>query len=383
MSKNIAIVGGGCAGLACAIQLTKKNIPFKLFEASHELGGRVGSYHRKQLIVDKGFQVFLPSYSTAKKLLNYKSLDLCYYPRGATIITENGNEWFGLNYPKQFQSNSKVRTQWKDFLQLGVDVFFGSCIPKSPNQPSIDHFQKKYSNEFSTNFLIPFFRGVFLDPSCEKSSNQFQYYLHNFFKGGAAIPKYGMKEIPAQLAQQIPSDCIELNANVTALYDNQLIINNTSHEFKHIILATDLSTTYNLIDQPLPINPWLKVHNFILAKKSPTTLAPLTLVSKASPISHFNIPTLVSDALAPSGTHYMNVTTFENCDPKKIETEIHELTNERDWSFVWHDTIKKALPRYQLTPQISSPYVSLCGDWTTHRPSIEGALYSGTHVKRY
>ena len=81
MSKKVAIVGGGCAGLACAIQLTKKNIPFKLFESSHELGGRVGSYHRKQLIVDKGFQVFLPSYSTAKKLLNYKS----FYKLSITI----------------------------------------------------------------------------------------------------------------------------------------------------------------------------------------------------------------------------------------------------------------------------------------------------------
>ena len=97
MKKEIAIIGGGLAGLACAVELTKKNISFKLFEKESFLGGRVHTYERKRLHIDRGFQVFLPSYKMAKKLLNYEALDLCYYPSGAAIIENNARKWFGIS----------------------------------------------------------------------------------------------------------------------------------------------------------------------------------------------------------------------------------------------------------------------------------------------
>ncbi|RAP25018.1 hypothetical protein DID73_00505 [Candidatus Marinamargulisbacteria bacterium SCGC AG-343-K17] len=381
MGREIAIIGGGLAGLSCAIGLQELGIPFKLFEASNELGGRVGSYKRKQLIVDKGFQVFLPHYKTSQQLLDISKLDLCYYPSGATIITNDGPKWFGYNYPEKLKTGKKVDARWTDYIQLGIDVLRGISRPRKPGSQCIDHFKKNYSESFSSEFLEPFFRGVFLDPSCEKSVRQFQYYLHCFFRKGAAIPKLGINEIPKQLVRKIQPSAIEMDSPISKIESNKLWINNKEHKFQHIVIATDFSTCYKLLKIPEPTNPWSHVTNYILAKRADTQLSPLILNTTTSPISHINIPTLISKHLAPDNTHYMNVSTFNEDDPKAIEQEVHKLTGETDWNFVWHNTIHKALPKYHhLVPNILNDQISICGDWTNF-PSIEGAIESGYRFK--
>ncbi len=383
MGSEIAIVGGGLAGLACAVNFERWGIPYKLFEASTRAGGRVESYTRKQLIVDRGFQVFLPHYKVSRQFLSLPELELCYYPSGASIATEDGRQWFGhpLNYPKELRVGKKVSASLRDYLQLGLDVLKGIKHPVGPQEQCIDHFNQMFSTTFSSTFLKPFFRGVFLDPNFEKSINQYQYYLHCFFRKGAAIPKRGMQAIPDQLLQQLSKGTIEYDARVTKIEENQLTINNQTKRFKHICIATDFSTAYKLLQLPEPMNPWCSVSNYIFAKKSPTKLAPLTLVASDRLVSHINIPTLVSSDLAPKGTHYMNVSSFSKASPKEIERDVHAITKESDWQFVWHDSIDKALPKFQLSPQISNDHISICGDWTTF-PSIEGAFRSGQAISK-
>ena len=38
--KKVAVIGGGYAGLACAVELTRGGAQVTLFERSHTLGGR-------------------------------------------------------------------------------------------------------------------------------------------------------------------------------------------------------------------------------------------------------------------------------------------------------------------------------------------------------
>lgn len=380
MGSDIAIVGGGLAGLSCAIWLNQLGIDFTLYEASDTLGGRIASYKRKQLIVDKGFQVLLPHYNLTRQLLDYSSLNLCHYPRGATIITQDGPQWFGHQYPDQYKSGPKLTAKWSDYLQLGFDTFKGIQKPTRSSEICQDYFKNNYSEPFNRQFLTPFFRGVFLDPACLKSVSQFQYYLHCFFRKGAAIPEKGMVKIIEQLEAQIPSERIQKNSPITHIKNNQCIINDHPQTFKHIVIATDFSTCFKLLNIPEPAHGWHHVHNYILAKKNPTQLAPLILNAKKSPISHMNIPTLVSSQLAPEGTHYMNVSTFSKEPPKAIESEVHKITGEKDWNFVWEDTIQNALPSYRLTPTISNPNVTVIGDWTQF-PSIEGAITSAHRFK--
>ena len=39
--RDVLIVGGGIAGLSCALELTKQQISCRIFEASDRIGGRV------------------------------------------------------------------------------------------------------------------------------------------------------------------------------------------------------------------------------------------------------------------------------------------------------------------------------------------------------
>ncbi|MBV8831515.1 MAG: NAD(P)-binding protein, partial [Acidobacteriaceae bacterium] len=41
MSKQVAIVGAGLAGLACALRLKQRGVQARIFEATDRVGGRV------------------------------------------------------------------------------------------------------------------------------------------------------------------------------------------------------------------------------------------------------------------------------------------------------------------------------------------------------
>ena len=383
MKKEVAIVGGGLAGLACAIQLEKLNINYKLFESSNKVGGRIETYQRKNLNLDRGFQILLPSFGICKQLLDYDKLNLKYYPKGANLLTKEGNEWFGLPiaFPKKYQRGTKLSPTLNDYVLLGVDVIKGFKNPKENSFKNNACFIERYSHNFSEKFLQPFFRGVFLNQDWESNYKRFRYYLNCFLKNGAAVPELGMQEIPKQLLEQCNSESILLEQKVEKITDNKIISNKKEYNFDYIVCATDMSNFYKLINQPEPKNQWNVEWNYVLIKKGSTNLGPLNLVSKPSIVSHFNIPTLISSKMAPANVHAMIVNSAEKHQPHEIEKEIHQLTNEREWTFVWEDHIPKATPKTTLTPKISNDHINICGDWTSYA-SIEGALSSGSKTAK-
>lgn len=57
-SKNIAIIGSGVAGLACAVRLASKGHQVSVFEKSNELGGKMGQLESKGYRFDTGPSLF-------------------------------------------------------------------------------------------------------------------------------------------------------------------------------------------------------------------------------------------------------------------------------------------------------------------------------------
>lgn len=69
LSPHVAIIGGGCAGLSTACQLTQYGIPVTLYESSHQLGGRARGLTWNGLRLDNGQHILLGAYEATLALL--------------------------------------------------------------------------------------------------------------------------------------------------------------------------------------------------------------------------------------------------------------------------------------------------------------------------
>ena len=67
--NRVAIVGGGWAGLACAVDLAGHGLPVTLFEASKHLGGRARRVDWGGIAIDNGQHILIGAYRETLRLL--------------------------------------------------------------------------------------------------------------------------------------------------------------------------------------------------------------------------------------------------------------------------------------------------------------------------
>ncbi|MDH5183106.1 MAG: hydroxysqualene dehydroxylase HpnE [Gammaproteobacteria bacterium] len=79
MKPSAIVVGGGWAGLSCAVELVDNGFQVTVLEASPELGGRARSVHFTDLRVDNGQHLLIGAYRKTLNILNkmgHKETDL-------------------------------------------------------------------------------------------------------------------------------------------------------------------------------------------------------------------------------------------------------------------------------------------------------------------
>ena len=74
-APHVAVIGGGCAGLAAAARLAEAGIPITLFEAASQLGGRARGLSWKGLQLDNGQHILLGAYSETLALMRLVGID--------------------------------------------------------------------------------------------------------------------------------------------------------------------------------------------------------------------------------------------------------------------------------------------------------------------
>lgn len=250
-SVDVIIVGAGIAGLTAAKLAKQKGKSILLLEASDGVGGRVRTDHKDGFLLDRGFQVLLTSYPTAKQILNYQKLDLKSFKPGALVHKTNKNYRIAdpLRDPLLLFTTllSPVGT-FKDkllLLQLKIKLKFTSVdeIFNRKETSTQDYLQNVgFSNKFIENFFRPFFSGIFLEQGLTTSSRLLEFLFKMFSEGAATVPAQGMGKISEQLAENLLPDELILNESVTAI-DGTTVTTKSGQTFtaKAIILATDLS----------------------------------------------------------------------------------------------------------------------------------------------
>jgi monoamine oxidase len=100
MKTQVAIIGGGLAGLALARRLDQSGIDFQLFEARSRFGGRIAALHTPTGVVDLGPSWFWPGQPRMAALLKALGLnDFAQYARGDQCFEdETGKVHRGMGF---------------------------------------------------------------------------------------------------------------------------------------------------------------------------------------------------------------------------------------------------------------------------------------------
>jgi phytoene dehydrogenase-like protein len=402
----VVIVGAGVAGLSCARYLQEKGIASTVLEAGDAVGGRVRTDRIEGFLLDRGFQVFLTSYSESKRLLNYEALQLQNFRSGAII--RDRNRFIELKNPLKeplaaFSALAAPVGSLGDKMkvaQLGLKLI-GMPDEKILAQPAVRtiDFLREYgwSEKMIRVFFKPFFGGVFLERELATASNFFQFVFKQFAIGDAALPAKGIQAIPDQIASTLPKECVRTNTEVLRIAGKTIYLpGGETLQPRTLVLAVDEAAVVTLMGKEKPVTPQAfntTTCTYFAADQSPIQKRLLTLnPNDASVVHNLCVPSDVAPSYAPEGKALISVSTQGKAPltdkelTEKIRQELSGWYGEsvQKWRHLKTYRISCALPQYQpgstqVLPLQLSDHLYRCGDYTQY-PSLNAAIASGRHV---
>lgn len=389
MTSKIGIIGAGLSGLACAQELIAKGHEVTIFDKSSEVGGRVKTDVVDGFLLDHGFQVYLPSYPTGKKLFNYKSLELKSFGVGAWL--KSGTEVFSCfsdpirNPMSFFKVLSSDKALLKDkILMLKLKISALSEMKKEKaRERSCLEFLKDYgfSDLVIESFFRPFFAGVFLEEDLNTSSHYFLYLFDKFSKSRASVPASGMADLVKDLMFKMPDVKIKLNTEVSSYDDKAILAGAETFEFDRVVVAGALLNVGSEIKFNSVTTYYFKTQSRKFKSKY------LYLCNKdKKDVNHVACMTAVSEDYAPKGWELFSVNIIgeSTLSEGDVLLDLEDWFGKAElscWSFLKKYTLKKALPVDTSfgKQERKRNGVYFCGDYM-ESPSIEGALSSGVKL---
>lgn len=205
---QVAVVGGGLAGLTAARHLHRAGFDAHVFDPLDEPGGRVRTEVVDGHLCDVGFQVLLTGYPAVREELDLPALRLHGFEPGAVVVRDAKQ----YSLPDPFRSPDrwieaflfplatlldKVRTR---ALRRRLIRTEPSALFRDPEQMAAAWLRDQgFGERFLSTFWIPFFSAVFLDPPLEVSSRLFQFVFRSIAAGEIALPERGMGEVARQI----------------------------------------------------------------------------------------------------------------------------------------------------------------------------------------
>ncbi|MAS96920.1 MAG: hypothetical protein CMO55_27330 [Verrucomicrobiales bacterium] len=390
------VIGAGLSGLSCAVQLHENGLRVLVVDAADAVGGRVRTDSHDGFLMDRGFQVFTDSYTTASKFLDLESLQLNKFLPGALVWKEGAmREVMDVFrsplslFKTAFGPVGNLRDKWLvGKLRAHVLSIDESEIWDSEDI-STNQFLKDFgfSKEMIDDFFRGFYGGIFLEPELATSARMFQFTFRKFAQGNACLPAEGMEAIPRQLASRLPADCIRLGTKAVSIEENSVVFENKTLTAKSIVCAADSNTAAQLTGQPTS-KEWRQTSCLYFSADQPPFSESLILLKgdRAGVINSVCVPSSISSSYAPAGKCLVSVSIVGDAAAQANlqETAEKELLDwfgdaVSTWTHLKTYRIPHALPSVRPSERSTtalSGSLFLCGDHTTN-PSIDGAIRSG------
>lgn len=401
-TADTVIIGAGLSGLSCARTLAKAGIPFTLLEAADGIGGRIRTDEVDGFRLDRGFQVLLPAYPAAKRMLDYEALNLRPFYRGADVFY--GGRFNRLSDPLHHPAQALRRFKdklvpWRDkwfTLLLRKEIFALKEVPRRTKEQPTEQFLLDYgfSPVFIERFFRPFFGGLFTERELRTSSRMFLFIFAMCDRGGTSIPARGMQVIPDQLAAGLPHGSVRLNSPVLSVAPGEITLGSGEIvRAGHIILAVSEDMAARLLPHsgPAKAPAARSLTTMYFAASEPLPPTPILCLDGEGrgPVNHACILSNVSPALAPPGQRLISCNILGAPSSAQLESVVREQMtgwfgdSVARWRHLRTYQIRNAQPESRQLKvgdtecdPVIAPGLYRCGDYCQDA-SINGALLSG------
>lgn len=272
--RNIAIVGGGWAGLSAAVELCRQGHKVSVFESAPQLGGRARSIEWNGMTLDNGQHLMLGAYQQMLQCLNSIQADTSQLfkqlpHRMLMLDTQTGKTTFDLNLPtypaplhllfgvlgiKGLSAIEKVQLLLRFNRLLNTQIKIDLPVREWLTQA-------KLPVKYITHLLEPVCLAALTTHPQLASAKAFQSVLQQTFNAPASftdllIPTTDLSQIFPVLAEQfilqhggeVRTRCKVKQLNIENSQVKSLQLDNEVLEFEQVILATPARVTAKLLE---------------------------------------------------------------------------------------------------------------------------------------
>lgn len=396
-ARNVAVVGAGVSGIACARTLAASGFGVRVYESSSRVGGRLGSRVVDDIRCDLGFQVSMSNYAALESLVPRTLVTRRSFVPGA-IVWDGSRRvrivdpkasplsalkplMAGLVRPRDLLAVLRCR-RWANKVLAG----------HSRNGTAADVLSDAgFSGRFVEQFLRPFFGGVFLDETLSVPADRFLRTLHRFASGRAELPEGGMQQLAEAMSEPIRSS-IEFECEVASVEPGVGVrcVDGALKAADVVVLATPLDASLALLgrsDEAAAVG-WSSTTALHFTSSDPVLDEPI-IVLNGSGQGCLNLicsPTSVASGYRSDGRHSILASSRPcSCGSPEIDVEAAQGEAGRilgvdssSWELIEVQRIDRALPVVDPREEWQSipSGVHLVGDGLGD-PSIEAAVQSG------